>query len=171
MFAIGGTIRATPINLPTDDSSLIAPGSALTTVGYGERNPNYFTKRQSGRLTKAEVFVRHDCAGRVDDFQPETMVCALGRKAGTALIKTKRKTRKRTVMRSACHGDSGGPLVAWTAAGATQVGITSFKTQAGKKFAFVLCGLRRKPAVWTRVAPYVDWIQALIDAPDPVPVP
>ena len=171
MFAIGGHIQATPINLPTDDTPLITPGSALTTVGYGRRSPVFFGKPRVGTLTKAEVFVRDDCAGKVDSFQPETQICALGSRAGTAFIKTRTKTRRRPVVRTPCHGDSGGPLVTWTAVGATQVGITSFKTQPGKKFAFVLCGNRRKPVVWMRVAAYLDFIQALMNAPDPVPNP
>jgi secreted trypsin-like serine protease len=171
MFAIGGHFKATPIALPTDDSSFVAPGTALTSVGYGERNPNYFTKRRSGRLTKAQVFVRRDCPRRVDNYDPATMICALGRKAGKVLVKYPRRTRKRTLMQSPCHGDSGGPLVTWTEAGAVQVGIASFKTFSGKKFFFVLCGLRRRPVVWTRVSAYLPWIQALMAAPDPVPNP
>ena len=171
MFAIGGHIRATPITLPTDDTPLITPGSSLTTVGYGRRSPLYFGKPRVGRLTKAEVFVRDDCAGKVDGFQPETQICALGSRAGTATVKAPRKTRKHPIVRSACHGDSGGPLVTWTSAGATQVGITSFKTQPGKKTFFLLCGSRRKPVVWMRVAAYLDWINALMIAPVSGPEP
>ena len=57
--------------------------------------------------------------------------------------------------RDSCTGDSGGPLLRqpgfkkpWQVVGITSWGI--------------LCGLRRKPGVYTRVYPYLDWINQRI---------
>ena len=57
--------------------------------------------------------------------------------------------------RDSCTGDSGGPLLRqpgfkkqWQVVGVTSWGI--------------LCGLRRKPGVYTRVYPYLDWVNQRI---------
>jgi len=53
--------------------------------------------------------------------------------------------------RDSCSGDSGGPLVRQPGFGQPWqvVGITSWG---------ILCGLARKPGVYTRVHQYVEWI-------------
>lgn len=59
-----------------------------------------------------------------------------------------------------CHGDSGGPLWRWRRYSnadevrAELVGIVSY--------GFV-CALRDKPAVYTKVAAYLDWIKERVD--------
>ncbi len=57
-----------------------------------------------------------------------------------------------------CQGDSGGPLVA---RGRLLVGLVS--TGGG-------CGLPGRPALYTRVSAYADWIDTLLRAPPPVGV-
>ncbi|XP_008066815.1 chymotrypsin-C [Carlito syrichta] len=54
---------------------------------------------------------------------------------------------------SACNGDSGGPLNCQAENGAWEVrGIVSFGSGLG-------CNTHKKPAVFTRVSAYIDWIQ------------
>ncbi|XP_037666377.1 chymotrypsin-C [Choloepus didactylus] len=65
----------------------------------------------------------------------DTMVCA----GGDGVI-------------SACNGDSGGPLNCQAENGSWEVhGIVSFGSSLG-------CNTRKKPAVFTRVSAYIDWI-------------
>ncbi|XP_036207762.1 chymotrypsin-C isoform X2 [Myotis myotis] len=53
---------------------------------------------------------------------------------------------------SACNGDSGGPLNCQAESGAWEVrGIVSFGSGLG-------CNTHKKPAVYTRVSAYIDWI-------------
>ncbi|KAL5279659.1 hypothetical protein ACFFRR_003949 [Megaselia abdita] len=52
----------------------------------------------------------------------------------------------------ACNGDSGGPLVTVTSAGVEQVGIVSW--------GYTPCATSTYPSVYTRVASYIDWINA-----------
>ncbi|KAK1340472.1 hypothetical protein QTO34_019042 [Cnephaeus nilssonii] len=53
---------------------------------------------------------------------------------------------------SACNGDSGGPLNCQAENGAWEVrGIVSFGSGLG-------CNTHKKPAVYTRVSAYIDWI-------------
>ncbi|XP_021497585.1 complement factor D isoform X1 [Meriones unguiculatus] len=53
--------------------------------------------------------------------------------------------------RDTCRGDSGGPLVCQH----VLEGVVSWGSR--------VCGNRKKPAVFTRVAPFVDWINAILN--------
>lgn len=149
---------APPIPLPTpgQDAPLVAPGAPVTVAGFGERNPVLIGKTRIGRLASGEMKVRGNCDRLIGGFSAETMICAQGRRLGVARSGRKR----RSVHRSGCFGDSGGPLIGQTGTGPTALGITSGGEASPKSFFFVLCGLRGKPGMYTRVAPYVPWIQA-----------
>ena len=158
VLALAGSTAAPAIALPPpgQDPILTAPGDSLTLAAYGERSPTLLKKSRIGRLAAAELAVRGNCAGLVPRFSPETMICAQGRKVGVARSGRKR----RGVHSSGCFGDSGGPLVGQTGSGSAVFGVTSGGGASPKGFFFVLCGLKRKPGLYTRVAAYVPWIQS-----------
>ncbi|KAK9506532.1 hypothetical protein O3M35_008453 [Rhynocoris fuscipes] len=74
-----------------------------------------------------------------DGIAPDIMVCA-GEKEGG---------------KDACSGDSGGPLLINQANSCLkyQIGITSF----GKE-----CGLPNSPGVYTKISPFVPWIESIV---------
>jgi secreted trypsin-like serine protease len=57
----------------------------------------------------------------------------------------------------ACFGDSGGPLVVRRGGGYAQAGLVSFGPSEG-------CGITNLYGVYTRTAPYVEWIASQIAA-------
>ncbi|NXU50022.1 CFAD factor, partial [Turnix velox] len=54
--------------------------------------------------------------------------------------------------RDTCKGDSGGPLVC--------NGVAEGVVTAGSR----VCGNYKKPAIYTRVAPYISWIDSVISS-------
>jgi secreted trypsin-like serine protease len=70
--------------------------------------------------------------------------------------------KRRAVKRGICFGDSGGPLVAATPAGPRLIGVAEGGLAPSKRaaFGFVLCGLNGFPAIHTRVAPNLAFINA-----------
>ncbi|XP_034234223.1 transmembrane protease serine 9-like [Thrips palmi] len=60
---------------------------------------------------------------------------------------------------SVCNGDSGGPLIQKDGDEVTVVGVVSW--------AFMPCGSKGKPSVYTRVSAYIDWIQDKMAANQP----
>ena len=151
--------NAPPIQLasPTEDSALTTPGAAVSVAGFGARNPAPIRKPKIGPLTAATVFVRGFCP------LPSSVMCDAGGKSGLiALRKIKRRIRKRPVQRTVCSGDSGGPMVAASPAGPRLVGIAEATAAPpkGSAFGFVWCGLKGFPAIHTRVASWLSFIQS-----------
>lgn len=149
---------APPIQLAsaTEDASLTGPGAALSVAGFGARNPAPQRKPKIGLLTAARVSVHGFCP------LPTSLICDAGGKSGLiAVRKIKHKVRKRPIQRTVCSGDSGGPMVAATPLGLRQVGIAEATAAPPKRsaFGFVWCGLKGYPAIHTRVASWLSFIQ------------
>jgi secreted trypsin-like serine protease len=150
---------APPIQLanPTEDSALTAPRAAASVAGFGNRNPAGRRKPKIGLLMSAQVFVRGFCP------LPASLMCDAGGRSGlVAVRKIKRKIRKRPIQRTVCSGDSGGPMVAATPGGLRQIGIAEATAAPPKRsaFGFVWCGLKGFPAIHTRVASWLGFIQS-----------
>lgn len=158
ILVLAGATSAPPVALPTpaEDAALTPFGSSLWIAGYGERQNSAFRKSRVGSLASAELFSRSTCSSRYRAFALDSMICASGGTYATAV----NGKRRRAVRRSGCFGDSGGPLVANTPSGPRLMGITSYGASSGRKFFFVLCGLKRKPGVYMRVAAHLPFIQA-----------
>ncbi len=140
----------------TEDSALTSPGAALSVAGFGARNPAPQRKAKIGLLTAAQVFVHGFCP------LPTSVMCDAGGKSGLiAIRKFKGKVRKRPIQRTVCSGDSGGPTVAATPEGLRQVGVAEATASPPKRsaFGFVWCGLKGFPAIHTRVASWLSFIQ------------
>lgn len=58
------------------------------------------------------------------------------------------------LMRSVLQGDSGGPLVCG--------GVAEGVVTAGSR----VCGNYKKPAIYTRIAPYAAWIDSVMASAD-----
>jgi secreted trypsin-like serine protease len=140
----------------TEDSALTRPGTVVSVAGFGARNPAPRRKPRIGLLMQANVSVRGFCP------LPTSVMCDAGGKSGLiAIAKIGRKIRKRPVQRTVCAGDSGGPMVAATPAGPRQIGIAEATAAPPKRsaFGFVWCGLKGFPAIHTRVASWLSFIQ------------
>jgi secreted trypsin-like serine protease len=146
-----------PIVLPTleEANPATTPGSRLRVAGWGARGPFGVSRPRPLRLLKTaqRVRVAGSCirAFSRDIYDPKLMICALGRRAP----RWSRVTRPLRLLvgpihTSPCRGDSGGPLVADTPDGPRQVGVVSFGG--------VLCGGRRFPAAYGRVAAELEFI-------------
>jgi secreted trypsin-like serine protease len=151
------TAPAVQLATPSEDSVLTKAGTPLFVAGFGARNPAPRRKPKIGLLTSAEVFVHGFCP------LPTSLICDAGGKSGlVAIRKFKGKKRKRTIQRTVCAGDSGGPMVAATPFGVRQVGIAEATASPPKHsaFGFVWCGLKGFPAIHTRVASWLGFIQS-----------
>jgi trypsin len=150
---------APPIALANaaDDAAFIRPGAALAVAGFGSRNPLAFGKPKLGFLTTAKVSPTRSRRCLIL-YEPTTELCDAGGRAGVAFSGRKR----RAVRRGICFGDSGGPLVAATPAGLRLIGVAEGGLAPSKRaaFGFVLCGLNGFPAIHTRVAPNLAFINA-----------
>ena len=149
---------ATPVALPTpaEDAILSPPGATMSIAGFGRSNPNLSKPARVGTLLTAPVYTRIACKGpSYRSFSTETMVCASGQTFVIALAGKK----KRGVQRATCFGDSGGPLLADTPTGPRLIGITSYGGIYPNRFAFIACGLKGFPDVYTRVSAYLGFIQ------------
>jgi secreted trypsin-like serine protease len=141
----------------TEDSALTKPGAAVSVAGFGARNPAPRRKPKIGLLTAATVFVHGFCP------LPTSLVCDAGGRSGlVAIRKIKGKKRKRSIQRTVCSGDSGGPMVAASPAGLRLVGVAEATAAPPKRsaFGFVWCGLKGFPAIHTRVASWLSFIQS-----------
>ena len=140
---------ADPVSAPIQrlasraDAALWAAGSTGTTIGYGLTSSD--APEAPTRLLQVDVPIVGDPACDQDwgDVDDDRHICAGIR--GT----------EEDPGAAACHGDSGGPLFSRPAADGArlQVGITSF---GGPR-----CGVE-VPGVWTEVAQYRTWIDALL---------
>jgi secreted trypsin-like serine protease len=150
---------APPIQLASasEDSAFTGPRAAVSVAGFGARNPAPRRNPKIGLLTTAQVFVHGFCP------LPSSLLCDAGGRSGLiAVRKIKRKLRKRPIQRTVCSGDSGGPMVAVTPAGPRLVGIAEATAAPPKRsaFGFVWCGLKGFPAIHTRVASWLSFIQS-----------
>ncbi|HKH42411.1 MAG TPA: trypsin-like serine protease [Solirubrobacterales bacterium] len=158
VLTLSNPTSAPPIQLgsATEDSAYTGPRAALSVAGFGARNPSPRRKPKIGLLTEATVFVRGFCP------LPTSLMCDAGKRSGLiAIAKVKRKLRKRPIQKTVCAGDSGGPMVAATPAGLRLVGIAEATAAPPKRsaFGFVWCGLKGFPAIHTRVASWLSFIQ------------
>lgn len=146
---------ARPVALLTDEQ-LNLVGEAMVT-GWGNISTttvNYPETLQQASVpivSNAQCEQWYDESSGDSDWITENMLCA-GREQGG---------------RDACSGDSGGPLVLPDGDNWLQVGLTSWG---------VGCAGAKQPGVYTRVARYIDWIEARtgmeLDPPsDPAPTP
>ena len=159
VLTLGNPTGAPPIQLASssEDSALTTPRAAVSVAGFGNRNPAGRRKPKIGQLMSAQVFVHGFCP------LPATLMCDAGGRSGlVAIRKIKKKIRKRPIQRTVCSGDSGGPMVAATPAGLRQVGIAEATAAPPKRsaFGFIWCGLKGFPAIHTRVASWLTFIQS-----------
>ena len=128
----------------------------MTVAGFGRSNPNLSKPARVGTLLTAPVYTRTACRGAsYRSFSTATMVCA----SGPTFVVAQSGKKKRAVQRATCFGDSGGPLLADTPTGPRLLGITSYGGIYPNRFAFVACGLKGFPDVYTRVSAYLGFIQ------------
>jgi trypsin len=158
VLTLGTPTTAPSIRLAdaTEDSTYTRRGSVVSVAGFGTRNPAVAPKAKIGLLTATQVFVQGFCP------LPPWAICNSGGRSGViAIRKIGRKVRRRPVQRSICAGDSGGPMVATTPAGLRLVGVAEATASPPKRsrFGFVHCGLRGYPAIHTRVASWLSFIQ------------
>ena len=152
---------ATPMTVTTEAGSAqaLAPGVAVRSAGYGS------TTATGGRTDRALVadltVIPNSVCSRTDKtyvvggvtftglgIDTTTAVCAIGVRLGTSLLI------------DTCYGDSGGPLYAGNGTGERLVGVVSVGIGCA---GFDDRGAElpdKKPAVYTRVAPYLDWLAA-----------
>ncbi|HEY6637059.1 MAG TPA: trypsin-like serine protease [Solirubrobacterales bacterium] len=150
---------APPIQLASasEDPALTRPGATVSVAGFGARNPSPQRKPKIGSLRAATVFVHGFCP------LPSSVMCDAGGRSGlVAIRKVKGKKRKRSIQRTVCSGDSGGPMVAASPAGLRLVGVAEATAAPPKRsaFGFVWCGLKGFPAIHTRVASWLSFIQS-----------
>jgi secreted trypsin-like serine protease len=159
VLTLGNPTSAPAIQLAnaTEDSALTGPRAAVSVAGFGSRSPVVRRRPKIGQLMTAQVFVHGFCP------LPSSLMCDAGGRSGlVAIRKIKRKVRKRPIQRTVCAGDSGGPMVAASPAGLRQVGIAEATAAPPKRsaFGFVWCGLKGFPALHTRVASWLGFIQS-----------
>jgi secreted trypsin-like serine protease len=133
-----------------EDAAATAPGARLRVAGWGARNP--FGRHRAKVLQKTVETARvpERCARAYRPFfVAQSMICTLGR-----------NIPRTPFHRAACVGDSGGPLVADLPAGPRLVGVVSFGGGFG---IFPLCGFRKLPSVYARVADGLDFIRANLE--------
>jgi secreted trypsin-like serine protease len=158
VLTLGTPTTAPSIQLAdaTEDSTYTRPGSVVSVAGFGTRYPTVVPRAKVGLLTATQVFVHGFCP------LPPWAICNSGRRSGLiAIRKIRRKVRRRPVQRTVCAGDSGGPMVATTPAGSRLVGVAEATALPSKRspFGFVHCGLKGYPAIHTRVASWLSFIQ------------
>jgi secreted trypsin-like serine protease len=151
---------APPVRLvtPAEDPSLTQPGTFVSVAGFGARNPSprKGENPRIGVLTQATVNFKAFCP------LPVSLMCDSGGKSGlVAFRKVKRKVHRRPIQRTVCSGDSGGPMIAQSASGPVLVGVAEATSSPPKHsaFGFVWCGLKGYPAIHTRVASWLSFIQ------------
>jgi secreted trypsin-like serine protease len=158
IVTLGNPTSAPTIQLAnaTEDSTLTAPGASLSVAGFGARNPSPIRKPKLGLLTAARVFVHGFCP------LPTSLLCDAGGRSGlVAFRRIKRKVFRRPIQRTVCAGDSGGPMVAATPSGLRLVGVAEATSAPPKRsaFGFVYCGLKGFPAIHTRIASWLSFLQ------------
>jgi trypsin len=158
VLTLANPTTAPPIQLAnsTEDSTLTGPGAIVSVAGFGARNPSPIQKPRIGPLTAAQVFIHGFCP------LPTSLLCDAGGRSGlVAFRRIKRKVIHRRIQRTVCAGDSGGPMVAPTPSGLRLVGVAEATSAPPKRsaFGFIFCGLKGFPAIHTRVASWLSFIQ------------
>jgi trypsin len=158
LLTLGTPTTAPPIQLAdsTEDSTLTRPGALVSVAGFGARNPAVARKPRIGLLTATQVLVHGFCP------LPTWAICDSGGRSGLiAIRRIKRQKIRRPIQRTVCAGDSGGPMVAATPAGLRLVAVAEATAAPSKRsaFGFVHCGLKGYPAIHTRVASWLSFIQ------------
>ena len=140
-----------PVVLATaaEDATATVPGAPLQVAGFGARNPTFFGRPKGGLLRTTTEYVRTTCQPAYGpDFDPQSMICALGLPVPGLIIN-----------HTICSGDSGGPLIASTPEGSRQVGVVSFSGRPKRgRLRFLNCGLPRFPSVYSRVTDALAFI-------------
>ena len=158
VLTLGTPTSAPSIQLASaaEDPVLTKPGAALAVAGFGARNPAPRRKPKIGVLMTAPVFIHGFCP------VPTSLMCDAGGKSGLiAVRKIRRKKLRRPIQRTICAGDSGGPMIATTPTGPRLVGVAEATAAPPKRsaFGFVWCGLKGFPALHTRAASWLSFIQ------------
>ena len=149
-----------PVTLPTlplvqpNQTSLTAPGTFATILGWGATFPRALDQEPSGfalDLQQAEVpIVANEVCNAPQSYNGtilDTMLCAGFPQGGV----------------DTCQADSGGPLLVPSGSGFALAGITSF----GRG-----CAQPNFYGVYTRVSSFVGFVQSVIgSAPSPAPTP
>ncbi|MEN9222184.1 MAG: trypsin-like serine protease [Thermostichus sp. BF3_bins_97] len=149
-----------PVSLPTlplvqpNQTSLTAPGTAATILGWGATAPRPAGQEPSGfprDLQQATVPIvsnaQCNAPQSYDGTILDSMLCAGFPQGGV----------------DSCQADSGGPLIVPSGDGFALAGITSFG---------VGCALPNFFGVYTRVSSFSDFVQSVIGGtPTPTPTP
>ncbi|MGY3003365.1 secreted trypsin-like serine protease [Thermostichus sp. MS-CIW-21] len=149
-----------PVTLPTlplvqpNQTSLTAPGTFATILGWGATFPRALDQEPSGfalDLQQAEVpIVANEVCNAPQSYNGtilDTMLCAGFPQGGV----------------DTCQADSGGPLLVPSGSGFALAGITSFGQG---------CAQPNFYGVYTRVSSFVGFVQSVIgSAPSPAPTP
>jgi trypsin len=159
VLTLGNPTSAPPIQLASaaDDATLTPAGAVVSVAGFGARNPAPRRKPKIGLLTSAQVSMRRFCP------LPPSLMCDAGKRSGLiAIARVKGKVRKRPIQKTVCAGDSGGPMVAASPSGLRLIGVAEATAAPPKRsaFGFVWCGLKGFPAIHTRVASWLPFIQS-----------
>jgi secreted trypsin-like serine protease len=158
VLTLSSPTSAPPIQLASaaEDASFTQVGAPLAVAGFGSRNPVAFGKGKIGLLTATNVSAQR-C------LLPSWAICDSGGRTGLiAFRRIRDRLRHRPVQKAICQGDSGGPLVANTPQGPRLIGVAEASSSPVKHnpFFFVRCGLKGYPSLHTRVASYLDFVQA-----------
>jgi secreted trypsin-like serine protease len=156
VLTLASPTTAAPIRIASasEDAQFTRLDSQLAVAGFGSRNPFKDGKPKLGVLTSAPAFVRPTgCLGLTAN-----LLCDSGPRSNWVEYYGR---KRRTIQAIPCDGDSGGPLVARTASGPVLVGIekAGYSKRFGP-FSDVECGLKGWGNIHTRVAPYLQFIQA-----------
>lgn len=147
------TLPTLPLVQP-NQTSLTAPGTFATILGWGATFPRALDQEPSGfalDLQQAEVpIVANEVCNAPQSYNGtilDTMLCAGFPQGGV----------------DTCQADSGGPLLVPSGAGFALAGITSFGQG---------CAQPNFYGVYTRVSSFVGFVQSVIgSAPSPAPTP
>ncbi|XP_031632766.1 serine protease persephone-like isoform X2 [Contarinia nasturtii] len=122
----------------------------LTVTGYGTTSPTQLVKTDDLRKAELKSMPLSQCNSTLMDLDKSAMLAPFR----NGLIGGQYCAYDPEGKRDACQGDSGGPLQYFpkNKTIATVVGIVSFG---------ISCGLKL-PAVYTRVAYYLDWIEPIV---------
>ncbi|UJR34760.1 hypothetical protein I4U23_027538 [Adineta vaga] len=136
------SFNSTPVDLSNPEYPIV--GTNLIAIGWGDQREHSGAGSNTLRQVTIQAIDKADptCRFATQQNDPKTQLCAAAFGKDT------------------CQGDSGGPLMQWRSDQKVWelVGITSHG---------VGCAERSYAGVYTRVAAYLDWIQAYASTPAP----